>query len=1439
MFVLPAPAEPSAFWSDVKYTENFVLQQSASAGGAFLRNVLATIQNVLETKPPPFRIVYRHVSAGDTFILLGAGETREEIEADWKWLYENIMPVVSDLEDPAERASFVVTKIRFLATAEGGQDVSADRKMRAAATTFRQTFDVGRSENLVTYYSCALQRNFMLHQGWLYLSEHFFCFYSYMFGSEKKIIFELRDIKDLAKAKSMGGVRDDAIEVVTKDGSRYAFSNLFHRDETFDMLSQLTANTMKRVLLNSEYASTQHQSSGGHKRNPSAASALSTGARQPVVAPVAQRARSLAEQISQQRRNEEFQGEFGLPGSETLLSVIDAASMSIPGSINVYLGKLYLSTSFVCYMSRDFRGCRIILPLAAVRRIERTSSTDSHFVQCYELSITVWHQMDVSFKVPLDSTECNRWCDALRGQLKTMVEEQRVAKASQTALSRYTLRAFCKTCASEYLLTEEDGEQTSSETEAQTYVDCLGKTFGFPGDPRAQKEKPKRRYWLKYMRDYGRNLTIIRRAEFDRLIRVGLPNCLRGEIWELSSGAMYLRFQNRGVYEKYVNDYLDRPGPYADEIEKDLNRSLPEYAGYQSPEGIDALRRVLNAYSLRDSELGYCQAMNIVASTMLIFMTEEQVFWTLTVMCDRLVPGYYSPSMYGASLDQSIFQTLVEDTMPVLATSFKKRDIQLSIACLPWFLTLFVNSMPLVYALRVLDCFFLEGPKILFRIGLAILKINGGALLEATDDGVFLFVLKEYYSTLGDLAYPDSKNMRARQVTKFHELLYVAYSDFPTITHGRIEELRRSHQLRIVHSVEEFSKRTFLRNVIDSSGFTKEQLSLLYDRYYSVLFYARGLGTESGSLLSPTGGRKENEASAAKITLDVYAFARFMYEISSWMRVQIKEARERTQNHRNVSLADTKRKSPASSSTGLSGGNGGRDNGGKSKIDDVSRETTASLENPGWFVTSLFRYASRIVPPVSRLHAFDTDSDGSASREVSAPTDLISPTADEGFDSLGLADGAIAHDDSATTHSLPATAATTAKPAAIEPAALPTDDAPIESLRVSFQQCVIALGRIVNTDLLTRMDVFFDMYAMTMSGAINRKEMFQLSEAILYIGHGEDVETGASRHSQPTNIDITNEERLLRSVSEFLRRAVSYGENEDLRRNDGRRADFVLPRNMFRVVVLEDEMLEQFFSEMVPASFRFTDGVELSNPLRAISTHLPVSPTTPRNAESASARILAGGRSVAEGMSARVAQTIALGSQFVDQRVLTPIVRGAALSEGLVAKAWSPGASNESTGFAVSDDLAKSTLLANAEPSVDKSPSERVADDMARMSLGGVDGYFETAARPTAGLQQQRLPAELQENQWVNAPQDPYENLLDEVDQLLGEIKDDDDSGTNVAKPVAATAIADLVSDIDDVSDFEVDVAHGGKPGNNKIELDLCLDDDSDDDLAHLLTDKS
>ena len=132
------------------------------------------------------------------------------------------------------------------------------------------------------------------------------------------------------------------------------------------------------------------------------------------------------------------------------------------------------------------------------------------------------------------------------------------------------------------------------------YHGGLGLVFKYPGDPRKLREKSKMKLWRDYFRQNGRNLTLLRYPSFNRLVQVGLPSRLRGEIWEITSGSVFLRLQNHGEYARTLKENEGKRNLATDEIEKDLNRSLPEYPAFQDSEGISTLRRVLTAYAWKN-----------------------------------------------------------------------------------------------------------------------------------------------------------------------------------------------------------------------------------------------------------------------------------------------------------------------------------------------------------------------------------------------------------------------------------------------------------------------------------------------------------------------------------------------------------------------------------------------------------------------------------------------------------------------------------------------------------------------------------------------------------------------------------------------------------------------------------------------------------------------
>lgn len=135
--------------------------------------------------------------------------------------------------------------------------------------------------------------------------------------------------------------------------------------------------------------------------------------------------------------------------------------------------------------------------------------------------------------------------------------------------------------------------------------------------------------WTLYFDKYGRTQSLLKDfKQLNELIGMtrGVPDIYKGDFWMMTSGAWAGR-PVKGYYQQLLTS--NAHNPFEDEIEKDVKRSLPEHPAFQTKAGIDSLRRVLTAFSLRNTDVGYAQALNIIAAVLLLYLSEEDAFWLL------------------------------------------------------------------------------------------------------------------------------------------------------------------------------------------------------------------------------------------------------------------------------------------------------------------------------------------------------------------------------------------------------------------------------------------------------------------------------------------------------------------------------------------------------------------------------------------------------------------------------------------------------------------------------------------------------------------------------------------------------------------------------------------------------------------------------------------
>jgi len=165
---------------------------------------------------------------------------------------------------------------------------------------------------------------------------------------------------------------------------------------------------------------------------------------------------------------------------------------------------------------------------------------------------------------------------------------------------------------------------------------------------------------------------------------------------------------------------------WVDIIERDLHRNFPThemFGGAYERIGQAELFRVLKAYSVLNPVDGYCQAMAPVAGLLLMTMPAEQAFWCLVSICDKYIPGYYSPGLEAIQLDGAILMGLLKRVSPASHRHLLKHEVDPGMFMLEWFLCIFARGpLPWPCVLRVWDMFMCEGVKVLFRVALVLIR---------------------------------------------------------------------------------------------------------------------------------------------------------------------------------------------------------------------------------------------------------------------------------------------------------------------------------------------------------------------------------------------------------------------------------------------------------------------------------------------------------------------------------------------------------------------------------------------------------------------------------------------------------------------------------------------------------------------------------------------
>lgn len=852
-------------WVTQKSNCYFILQRRrghGEGGGRLTGRLVGALDAVLDSnaRVAPFRILLQ-VPGSQVYSPIACGATLEEINQHWDWLEQNLLHTLSVFDNKDDIASFVKGKVKALIAEETSSRLAEQEeepeKFREALVKFEARFNFPEAEKLITYYSCCCWKGRVPRQGWLYLSINHLCFYSFFLGKELKLVVPWVDVQRLERTSNV--FLTDTIRITTQNKER-DFSMFLNLDEVFKIMEQLADVTLRRLLDNEGFD-------------------LDPGLQEP--------SQITKRDLEARAQNEFFRAFFRLPRREKLHAVLDC-SLWTPFSRCHTAGQMFTSDSYICFASKEAGCCKVILPLREVVSIEKMEDTS---LLPNPIIVSIRSKMAFQF---IELRDRDSLVEGLLARLK-LVHADHPVHYDTTLDEELTSPVFHSTslCSGNHrfggleMVSSQNSEEREKEMSPRMHPEAFRQSGSQSPDSRLSREQIKVSLWNDHFAEYGRTVCMFRTEKIRKLVAMGIPECLRGRLWLLFSDAVTDLAAHPGYYGNLVEESMGKCCLVTEEIERDLHRSLPEHPAFQNETGIAALRRVLTAYAHRNPKIGYCQSMNILTSVLLLYAKEEEAFWLLVAVCERMLPDYFNHRVIGAQVDQSVFEELIKEQLPELAEHMHDLSALASIS-LSWFLTLFLSIMPLESAVNVVDCFFYDGIKAIFQLGLAVLEATAEGLCSSKDDSQALMVLSRFLDHVKNEDSPGppigshhaffSDDQEPCPVTDIADLIRDSYEKFGGQSVAQIEHMRCRHRIRVLQGHEDTTKQNVLRVVIPEVSVLPEDLEELYD-----LFKREHMMSCYWEQPRPMAPRHDpSRPYAEQYRIDAQQFARLFQLVSPW-----------------------------------------------------------------------------------------------------------------------------------------------------------------------------------------------------------------------------------------------------------------------------------------------------------------------------------------------------------------------------------------------------------------------------------------------------------------------------------------------------------------------------------------------------------------------------